>query len=171
MDAMTNDWLTTGQTARLLGVSRQHVVDLCDRGELSFSKAGSHRRINRSQVLRFLPPDVTREQEKSLWLHRALLGQLMLDPVGVLQIARENIARWKPQQRPDGMTMRYLDQWERVIAEGVDAVAGVLTSLDKNSAELRANTPFAGVLTDDQRRRVLRSFREHWQQQHEHSAA
>ena len=71
---MRNEWLTTGEAASMLGVSRQHVVDLCDRGELSFSRAGTHRRIRRSDAQRMLEPQLTREQEKSLWLHRALLG-------------------------------------------------------------------------------------------------
>lgn len=76
----TNDWLTTGETATMLGVSRQHVVDLCDRGELPCTRAGTHRRIRRSDVERMITPLLTREQEKSLWLHRALLGHLMIEP-------------------------------------------------------------------------------------------
>lgn len=66
---MVKDWLTTSETASMLGVSRQHVVNLCDRGELSFSRAGTHRRIRRSDVQQLLEPQLTREQEKSLWLH------------------------------------------------------------------------------------------------------
>ncbi|WCE40601.1 helix-turn-helix domain-containing protein [Brevibacterium sp. BDJS002] len=42
---MNDYWLTTGETAKRLGVSRQHVVDLCNRNELSFVKVGTHRRI------------------------------------------------------------------------------------------------------------------------------
>lgn len=163
---MTKDWLTTGETAKMLGVSRQHVVDLCIRGELTFSQPGTHRRIRSSEVQRLAASELTREQEKSLWLHRALLGPLMLDPARVLQIASENIARWKPQQRVDGMATRYFQQWEEVIDSGVDAVAEVFTSQDESSNELRQNTPFAGVLTDDERRQVLRSFREHRQREH-----
>lgn len=166
---MDSDWLTTGQTAALLGVSRQHVVDLCDRGQLPCSKTGSHRRIRRSDATQLLDTELTREQLKSLWLHRALLGALMLDPENVLSIARQNIAHWKPQQRPDGMTTRYLELWEQIIADGVDAVADVFTGRDEISSELRQNSPFAGVLTDDQRMRALRAFRQHWD--HRHSAA
>lgn len=169
MIAMDDDWLTTGEVSSMLGVSRQHVVNLCDRSELICTKIGTHRRIQRSEVQRLLEPQLTREQEKSLWLHRALLGHLMVDPHGVLQTARKNVANWSSGHRADGMAARYLQQWERVIDGGVDDIVGVLTGTDEVSRELRQNSPFAGVLSDDERRQVLRSFREHWN--HEHAAA
>lgn len=45
-----DDWLSTGDVAEILGVSRQHVVDLCDRGDLPCTRFGSHRRIRRSDL-------------------------------------------------------------------------------------------------------------------------
>lgn len=86
----------------------------------------------------------------------------MIDPRGVLQTARQNITSWMPRHRADGMATRRLEQWERIIDSGVDGVTGVLTATDEESSELRQNSPFAGVLSDDERRPVLRSFREHW---------
>lgn len=166
---MNSDWLTTGETASMLGVSRQHVVNLCDRGELHFSLAGTHRRVRRADVQHLLDPGLTREQEKSLWLHRAMLGPLMIDPNAVLDLARENIRAWLPQHREDGMAAGYLKQWLDVLDGGVDDVVESLTGTDEASCELRQNSPFAGVLPDADRRQALRSFREHWD--HEHPAA
>lgn len=162
----TNDWLTTGETATMLGVSRQHVVDLCDRGELPCTRAGTHRRIRRSDVERMITPLLTREQEKSLWLHRALLGHLMIEPASVLDTARSNLSSWKSIHREDGMATSYLQRWEQVIEGGVDSVVPVLVGTDEVSSELRQNSPFAGVLSDIERRQVLRSFREHWDGEH-----
>lgn len=150
----------------MLGVSRQHVVNLCDRGELSFSRTGTHRRLRHSDVQQLLEPQLTREQEKSLWLHRALLEPLMIDPTTVIERARENILRWLPRHRSDGMAVRYLTQWQERLDGGVDDVAGVLVGTDERSCELRQNSPFAGVLSDEDRRRVLASFRNHWDQEH-----
>lgn len=166
---MDDDWLTTGEVSSMLGVSRQHIVDLCNRGELTCVKTGTHRRIRRIEARRLLRPQLTREQEKSLWLHRALLGHLMADPQDVIQVARENITSWKPGHRADGMTTRYLNQWQRVIDAGIDDIVQVLIGTDEVSIELRQNSPFAGVLSDDERRQVLRSFREHWE--HKRTAA
>jgi excisionase family DNA binding protein len=153
----------------LLGVSRQHVVDLCDRGDLPCTRTGSHRRVRRADVQRYLDPELTREQEKSLWLHRALLGPLMRDPQGVLEAARQNLRRWSGVHRSDGMSASYLGQWSQVLDDGVDDVVRVLTSMDDRSSELRQNSPFAGVLPDAERRQVLQAFGRHWV--HEHVAA
>lgn len=168
---MSDDWLTTGETATMLGVSRQQVVDLCDRGEISCTRVGTHRRIHRSEAARVLKPGLTREQERSLWMHRALLGPLMLDPQGVLGTALENIERWKSKHRADGMSVHYLEQWEHIIGEGVDAVAEVFSGQDEAASELRQNSPFAGVISDSERRQALLSFREHWDEAHESAAA
>lgn len=159
---MNKDWLTTSETANMLGVSRQHVVDLCERGKLKCTKTGTHRRIRRSEIQHLLAPQLTREQEKSLWLHRALLGHLMTEPRSVLRTARKNIRSWKPGHRADGMATRYLERWEHIIGGGVDDVVTALTSTDEQYTELRQNSPFAGVLSDVERRQVLRSFGEHW---------
>jgi excisionase family DNA binding protein len=60
--------LTTGEAATLLNSSRQHVVDLCDRGELPFTTIGKHRRVLRSDVeaIRTRTERLTRDQRRSL---------------------------------------------------------------------------------------------------------
>lgn len=163
---MDDHWISTGDAAEMLGVSRQHVVDLCDRGDLPSTKIGTHRRIRRSALQHLIAPQLTRNQEKSLWLHRAVLGALMMDPGLVLQSAKDNIARWKSVHRPDGQSVRYLDEWSAVIEGGVDRVAAALTGTDERSCELRQNSPFASVLADEQRQQILRSFQKHWRQEH-----
>ena len=59
--------ITTGEAARLLGVSRQHVVDLCDRGLLACERTPVHRRVRRTDVdvLR-RRGELTREEMRSL---------------------------------------------------------------------------------------------------------
>ena len=160
--------LTTGQVAQMLGCSRQHVVDLCDSGKLPCSVIGSHRRVARQDVQTFLNEGrvLRREEERSLWLHRALLGPLLRDPDRVLAQARSNVERWSTAHRPDGMSRSWLREWERLLDQGVDAVAEVLASRNPEAAELRANSPFAGVLDEQERLAVHRSFRRHWAAEH-----
>ena len=160
------DLLRTGDVGRLLGVSRQHVVDMCDRGEITFVRVGSHRRISRSEVSR-MTGALSRKQERSLWLHQALLSELLTRPTEVLEKARHNLDRWRSVHRPDGMTIRYLDEWSEVLDSGLDAVIETLTSCTSKSCELRQNTPFAGVLSDETRVQVLRSFNQHWSREHQ----
>ncbi len=45
-----SDQLTTGEAARLLGTSRQHVVDLCNAGHLPYRVVGKHRRVSRHDI-------------------------------------------------------------------------------------------------------------------------
>lgn len=156
--------LTTGQVAQILGCSRQHVVDLCNSGRLRSATVGTHRRIARQdvQALRRQNAPLRREEERSLWLHRALLGSLLRDPDRVLDHARTNIRRWRGQHREDGMSHEWLRRWEGLLDQGVDAVADVLASREPNAIELRANSPFAGVLDEQVRLAVHQSFRRHW---------
>ena len=106
------------------------------------------------------------EEERSLWLHRALVGPLLRDPDKVLAHARANIIRWRGAHRPDGMTKAWLSEWERLLDSGVDAVAEVLVSRAPHAVDLRANSPFAGVLDENERLAVHRSFRRHWARDH-----
>lgn len=159
--------LKTGEVAEMLGVSRQHVVDMCDRGELSCVRVGTHRRVPRQEVENLTKRQFTREQEKSLWLHRALLTAMLTDPDGVLAKARENLNRWRGMHRSDGMTVGCFQKWERVLDDGLDSVVEVVTSPTEEACELRQNSPFAGVLTDETRVAVLRSFTNHWSREHE----
>ena len=159
--------LRTGEVAQMLGVSRQHVVDLCDRGELSCVRVGKHRRVPRSEVVSLTSHRLTRSQEKSLWLHRALLTQMLTDPDSVIAKARENLRRWSGMHRSDGMTIDYFRKWERVLDDGLDAVVEVVTSPSKEACEMRQNSPFAGVLPEETRVKVLRSFEAHWSREHD----
>lgn len=152
--------LKTGEVAEILGVSRQHVVNLADRGDLAAVKVGAHRRIPRSEVERLQGATrLTPEREKSLRLHQALIGELLVDPELVIGKGRDNIARWLPQQRPDGMTASYLHRWEEILNGGLDRIVEALTATDEQSCELRENSPFAGVLSPERRSKILETLR------------
>lgn len=161
MTAHRGDFLTTGEAAVLLGSSRQHVVDLCDRGVLACIKTGTHRRVRRADVEAILRPALTRDQFKALWLHRAVAGRLVADPDVVLSKARDNLVRLRRVHR-DGMAKVWLDHWEAILDEGAEAVLDVLTSRTPIAVELRQNSPFAGTLTEAERRAVLSAFTTSW---------
>ena len=71
--------LTTGEAAALIGSSRQHVVDLCDRDDLHSVRVGAHRRIDRGEVDRYLAARGTAVDVShglQLWLCRAQAGRI-----------------------------------------------------------------------------------------------
>jgi excisionase family DNA binding protein len=154
------DLLTTGEAARILSTSRQHIVDLCDRGDLPFVSTGTHRRIRRAdlEALSDRTRRLTRDQLRSLWLGHATAGKLVEDPPGAMTLARRNLESLK-RGNPRGSSRRWLDEWERLLDGAVDDVLVALTSRAPRFRELRQNSPFAGVLSDDERRRVLAAFK------------
>ncbi|GAA3629227.1 hypothetical protein [Microlunatus ginsengisoli] len=52
----------------------------------------------------------------------------------------------------------YIDGWQKVL-DGVEEIARTFVSQDPWSTELRAHTPFAGVLSQTTQQAVVRSFR------------
>jgi hypothetical protein len=83
----------------------------------------------------------------------------------VMSQARENLERFS-EVHSGTMAGRWLDLWRSTLNSGVDRVLDVLVSDTPQSVELRQNSPFTGVLSDDERARVLASFREHWRREH-----
>jgi hypothetical protein len=65
------------------------------------------------------------------------------------------------------MTARYFEEWKRVLDHGLDATVEVMISPSQEARELRQNSPFAGVLPEETRLRVLRTFKDHWSREHE----
>jgi excisionase family DNA binding protein len=155
----TGDLVTTGQAAILLRSSRAHVVDLCLRGLLPFVRVGGQRRIRRSDVEALIQPSLTREQLEALWLHTALAGKVVANPPALLAAAAINLRRLR-RMHPEGRAWDWLDRWEATLDEGVEAVLDALTSSAEYAIELRITSPFAGILSECERRQVLDAFAE-----------
>jgi excisionase family DNA binding protein len=155
-----DELLTTGEAARLLDTSRQHIVDLCDRGDLPFVTTGRHRRVRRSDVeaLRARTMRLTRDQRSSLWLGYAVAGKLVANPPVVLKRARSNLRRMQKLGSRQA-TNPWLSEWDRLLEGPVDDILNALTTRAPQSRELRQNSPFAGVLTEGERRKVLTAAR------------
>jgi excisionase family DNA binding protein len=164
-----DELLTTGQAAAVLGCSRQHVTDLCRSGALPYRTIGTRRRIARSDLMRFasapstgVPRDILRQQLRSLWLHRAVAGRVAGDTDDVLAIARTNLERARALHPRSGP---WIDAWVAIL-DDPEQVMERLTATDAEAAELRQNSPFAGVLDDAERTRILAAFAGWWRTTH-----
>lgn len=155
----TGELLTTGQAAQLLGSSRQHVVDLCESGDLPYLTVGTHRRIKREDVeeARQRTTRTNRSDRRSRWLNIAVAGELVRDPEAALRRARVNLEHLQ-EKHPRGQGAMWLRQWEKLLGGSVEDVLDVLTSQTPRARELRANSPFAGVLSSEHRDEVLHAF-------------
>lgn len=158
-DYCAEQLLTTGEAAQLLGSSRQHVVNLCESGDLPFMTVGKHRRVRREDVeeARARTARSNRADQRSRWLNIAVAGELVRDPDAALQRARANLALLK-NHHPRGRGAQWLREWEKLLDGPIDDVLDALTSQTPRSRELRANSPFAGVLSSEERERTLLAF-------------
>ena len=102
-------------------------------------------------------PPMTREDRRSLHLHRAIARRLEADPAAVLERARTNLALMR---RDHPGAERLFREWEVLLDRPVPELVPVLTDPSLGARELRQVTPFAGVLTAAERAEVYRSFRE-----------
>ena len=154
-----DDLLTTGEAAVILGTSRQHVVNLCNSGDLPFTTVGRHRRVSRHDVeaIRTRTQRLTRDQVRTLWLSHAVAGHLVRDPERVLALARHNLDKML-QSSARGSAKVWLREWSQLLEGPIAGVLEALTSHSPRARELRQNSPFAGVLTERERQEVLRSY-------------
>jgi hypothetical protein len=104
-------------------------------------------------------PRLNRDQRQSIWLHGAVAGHLLADPTNTLARARANLVRLR-SMHPSGRSARWLAAWESVLDDGPEKVLQTLTSQTPLAIELRQNSPFAEVLSDEERRRILGAFRD-----------
>jgi transcriptional regulator with XRE-family HTH domain len=103
-------------------------------------------------------PAMTREDRRSLFLHRAIAEQLRRSPERVVRIARRNLRRMR-DRHPEAAPL--LEEWTRILGNPVSGITAVMTDPGMHARELRQVTPFAGVLTAAQRAAVYREFRRH----------
>ena len=158
----SEDLLTTGEVAKILNSSRQHVVNLCNSGGLPHVTVGKHRRIRRRDVemLRNRSLQLSRDQRRSLWLNTAVAGRLVADPAGVLNAASRNLEAMQTVHTR-GQAAHWLAEWSKVLEGPTERVLEVLTSPTPWAREMRQNSPFSGVLSEDERTQVLLAFRGH----------
>ena len=157
-ESTSDELLTTGEAARLLNSSRQHVVDLCNRGDLPFVTTGTHRRVRRGDVdaVRFRTARATRDQRRSLWLAHAVAGRVVADPERARAVAAANMQRMSESAR--GGASRWLAEWQQLLDGPIEQLVMEYTSPSPRGRELRQNAPFAGLLSDEERAQVLAAW-------------
>ena len=97
----------------------------------------------------------TRVEEKSLAIHRQIAARLLSDPTTTLKKARSNLNLLRAADR--GNATRLLNEWSALLDQPVDEIVTAMLARTQQGIDLRQMTPFAGVLTDAERRKALRS--------------
>jgi transcriptional regulator with XRE-family HTH domain len=111
------------------------------------------RAVGLETTVDFVPP-LTREDRRSLALHRAIAARLERDPERVLTQARRTLVRMRAAAPLPSLLLR---EWGVLLERPVDALLPVLTDPRPWARELRHVTPFAGVLSAAERAEVYRA--------------
>jgi len=90
---------------------------------------------------------------RNLAYHRALARRLRRSTV---DDARHTLWEWRHRGTIDP---RYADEWESILERPLPEIRRVLASDDPHTDDLRQSSPFAGLLTEPERRRILAEIR------------
>jgi hypothetical protein len=92
-------------------------------------------------------------ERRSLALHRVIADRL---DEGMVEEARERV-EWL---RAGGhLHPRYADRWAELLSQSIPEIAAAIGVDDQDGADLRQNSPFAGVLNEQERRRIIETVR------------
>ena len=92
-------------------------------------------------------------QLRSLAYHRVLARRLDQSTVDE---ARHTLWEWRHKGTIDP---RWADEWESILERPLAEIRHVLASDEPYAADLRQSSPFAGLLTEPERRRILEEIR------------
>lgn len=99
------------------------------------------------------PVDHRTAERRSLAYHRAVADRL---DDRVLSDARARVD-WLTDE--GHMHLRYATRWREILALSLDTVAERIVEDDQEGRDLRQNSPFAGVLNEQERRRIIERVR------------
>ncbi len=133
-----------------------------DEGKLALAAIIRERRREAEAISEqdFLPPKRGRPKThrypelRALAYHRLVARRLN---ASVVDEARRRLRRWRESGR---IHPAWADEWERVLAMPMPEIARLLASSTQRARELRQTSPFAGALTEHERRRVLSAVEE-----------
>lgn len=94
-----------------------------------------------------------RASARSLAYHRAV-AQRLRKPM--IDEARHVLCRWREQ---DSIDPSYAEQWERLLARPVTEVRRAIVEPSADADDLRQNSPFAGILSEPERRKIISEIR------------
>lgn len=101
-------------------------------------------------------PGMTREEGVSLALGRLTAAALLRDPDRTLLNARKRVRRSLATADLASGARRWNLEWSRLLDGPLEGVVAALIDLSERGYELRQNTPFTGVIPEDERLVAIR---------------
>jgi hypothetical protein len=95
-------------------------------------------------------------EARSLAMHCLIARKIEADR-RLLAAARRNLEKWIVRYGEGAP--RALEEWREILGRPWPEIAALITDADEAAVRLRQSSPFAGVLTSAERRRVYEAFR------------
>jgi hypothetical protein len=94
---------------------------------------------------------------RSLAMHALIAARISRDPQ-LLEVARRNLERWSARWS-QGRAPKWFQEWSVILAKPWATVAALITEPSEEATRLRQSSPFAGVLSPVERKRIYDAFR------------
>jgi hypothetical protein len=95
-------------------------------------------------------------EARSLAMHAVIAQKIERNPK-LLEIPRNNLTRWSA--RWDKQAPAWYRRWCAIMARPWPEIAALITQPSEEGARLRQSSPFAGVLSAAERKRIYEAFR------------
>lgn len=96
-------------------------------------------------------------EARSLAMHAVIAEKIERDSQ-LLDVPRNNLQRWKARW-VESEAPAWYDEWRGIMNRPWPEIAAIITELSEEGARLRQSSPFAGVLSADERKRIYAAFR------------
>ena len=93
---------------------------------------------------------------RSLAMHCKIAQKISRDP-DLLDKARANLERWVAKS--EDPLPQYLHEWQEILKLPWPDIAEIITSMSEDATRLRSSSPFAGILTAEEREQIYAAFR------------
>lgn len=98
-------------------------------------------------------------EARSLAMHCLIAQKIERDPA-LLERVRRTLGAWRERYGNDGGGVPLaLDEWQHILRAPWPVIAALMTDPGERATRLRQSTPFAGLLTSEERERVYAAFR------------
>jgi hypothetical protein len=95
-------------------------------------------------------------EARSLAMHAVIAEKIQRDR-RLLKVAHDNLERWRARWADQPPTWH--QEWSGIMRRPWPEIAAVMTEPSEEGARLRQSSPFAGVLSVAERRRIYEAFR------------
>jgi hypothetical protein len=95
-------------------------------------------------------------EARSLAMHAVIAEKIQHNP-RLLKVAHDNLERWRARWAEQPPT--WYQEWNGIMQRSWPEIAAVMTEPSEEGARLRQSSPFAGVLSVAERRRIYEALR------------